>query len=545
MHHQPQIWGPPPGLLPIPTDPPGLPHMGPPPPPGPPLAQPPPAQPRLPSVREFFEENPHLRTSRSLGGALDRAGEAEETHISAQTTADTAAGGEIGRPSTPPAGNPLKPPPRGGGGGEQTVAGGEAPDAKKTMKLVRLSNPDNVKKWSSDALRVSLEQTAKVMLPGEVCTIHPVEGGFEGPYNIAMSDALARALIEDGYTDLYDTEEGAEVEPISFKVTELDAQGRPMTDAVRQRVEAARSSRRAESDLEERQRTIPFIFNGTPEIVLRMDDPPALEKAVGAVVEKIRSCITNIERSNVHQLLDRTGRPIASWIFFVVLENTSDLRESVQWPRIKWIVWNQMCQPVRVRVSGNLLASLGREQCCFMHTRECDLKGHGQVRCQARDRVMRLITLPSSIPRGGAKQERAEKRERQDQQRRATKIQMTVAQASRTVRQCDLFTLGKCMKGYGTNRPCQRKHGDASAIGCYFHEGEFPITGACTGGEECPYNHTFPNALRMEQCEAARRAGEGLPDPGELGGEEGSEQPLSQEADAEMAEGEAGSAAAP
>ena len=105
------------------------------------------------------------------------------------------------------------------------------------MKLVKLSNPENKKRWTSEAIRVSLVQTAKLMLPNELCTIHPGEGGFEGPYTVAMSEVLAEALLEDGFTDLYDTEtDGADVAPVSFQVTELDAQGRPINDEVRQRV---------------------------------------------------------------------------------------------------------------------------------------------------------------------------------------------------------------------------------------------------------------------------------------------------------------------
>lgn len=367
------------------------------------------------------------------------------------------------------------------------------------MKLVKLSNPKNVKKWTSDAIRVSLEQTAKMMLPNESCAIHPGEGNFEGPYTVAMSEVLARALIEDGYTDLYDTEaDGEDVAPISFQVTELDAQGRPINDEVRQRVLDRRSTLRAESDVRERQRTIPFIFNATPEIMLRMGDPATLDVAVQAVAGRIKACITNIARSNIHQLVDKTGKPIASWILFVVLEDASQVASAVDWPSVKWIVWSPTCQPVRVRVGGELLAAIGREQCCFRETSQCDKRTGGE-RCLSRDRAMQLVTLPSSVPRVGGRPERAEKRARQEEHRSAARVRMAVAQSSRTVRQCELFALGKCMLGYGSNRPCQRKHGDPTAVGCYYNEAEFPITGACRGGDLCPYNHAFPNALRVEQ----------------------------------------------
>ena len=399
------------------------------------------------------------------------------------------------------------------------------------MKLVKLSNPENKKKWTSDAIRVSLVQTAKIMLPGELCSIHPGEGGFEGPYTVAMSEVLARALLEDGYTDLYDTEtDGADVAPISFRVTELDAQGRDINDEVRERVQSKRSTLRAAADIKDRQRTIPFIFNATPEIMLRMEDPVALNAAVQAVAKKIKACITNIERSNIHQLVDKTGQPIASWILFVVLGSAAQLATAVEWPRVKWIVWSPTCQPVRVRVGGELLKSLGREQCCFQETGRCD-KATGGARCLSKDCAMRLITLPSSVPREDWRPERAEKRARQEEHRQANRVRMAVAQSSRTVRQCELFALGKCMKGYGSNRPCQRKHGDPSAVGCYFNEEGFPITGACTGGTLCPYNHSLPNALRMEQRDAmAREAASVLAQP-----EEDGEQPGE---DAAMEEGE-------
>ena len=53
-----------------------------------------------------------------------------------------------------------------------------------------------------------------------------------------------------------------------------------------------------------------------------------------------------------------------------------------------------------------------------------------------------------------------------------------------------MFTEGSCLKGYGSNRPCQRKHGaNPEAIGCWYNEA-FGDTCKATG--TCPYNHAFP-----------------------------------------------------
>ena len=40
--------------------------------------------------------------------------------------------------------------------------------------------------------------------------------------------------------------------------------------------------------------------------------------------------------------------------------------------QVKWIIYDPNANPVKVRVDGQVLAGMGRKQCCFMLARDCD-----------------------------------------------------------------------------------------------------------------------------------------------------------------------------
>ena len=129
--------------------------------------------------------------------------------------------------------------------------------------LVKLTNKQNTYKWSTEAIRISIEQTAKVLIGEGDYTIRTRFAGTVGPYQVAMPKKVAAALIEDGETDIFEIDATANQDAVTFQVVELDEHGREMSDEVKAKVMQRRQERRAEKDAEERSRTLRFFFEGT------------------------------------------------------------------------------------------------------------------------------------------------------------------------------------------------------------------------------------------------------------------------------------------
>ena len=381
-----------------------------------------------------------------------------------------------------------------------TEGGGEV-----AMKLIKLSNSKNTFRWSNASIRMSLEATNGILRPDHPAVVVPQEGGFEGPYLVAVTAELADVLIEEGYTELYDIDPDSFQDQTTFDVREVDAHGRDVGVEATARVEMVRAGRRAKKDRDERARTLRFFFNGTPEMLL-LAQTAQLEAITQTVAGRIADLCRPYERYNTTQLKDETGRPVPAWIVFVVMEEdttTEDYARTVRWPELKWIVYDRTRVPVKVRTSGDTLGPMGRKQCCFMLHNQCDASSNGGV-CGSRRRAMRMVTLPSTVAHPNHRAETAARKERTSATQAANKSAMAAAMASRTLATCTMFTEGSCLKGYGSNRPCQRKHGaNPEAIGCWYNEA-FGDTCKATG--TCPYNHAFPNAVRIQRREAAAAA---------------------------------------
>ena len=407
-------------------------------------------------------------------------------------------------------------PPAGGGGlqeearrveAEAATAAAMAPEPQRegggevAMKLIKLSNPKNTFRWPNAAIRMSLEATNSLLRPDHPAVVVPQEGGFEGPYLVAVTAELADVLIEEGYTELYDIDPDSTQDQTTFDVKEVDAYGRDVGAAATARVEAARAVRRAKKDGDERARTLRFFFNGTPEMLL-LSQSPQLEVITQAIAKQIADYCQPRERYNMTQLKDETGKPVMAWIVFVVMAEGST-GSLVEWENLKWIVYNRTRTPVKVRTSSETLGPLGRKQCCFMQHNQCDASRNAGV-CGSRRRAMRMVTLPSSVSHPNNRAETAARKERTALTQAANKSAMAAAMASRTLATCTMFTEGSCLKGYGSNRPCQRKHGaNPEAIGCWYNEA---FGDTCRAAGTCPYNHAFPNAVRAQRREAAAAA---------------------------------------
>ena len=190
-----------------------------------------------------------------------------------------------------------------------------------------------------------------------------------------------------------------------------------------------------------------------------------------------------------------------AWIVFVVMAEGSTGR-MVEWENLKWIVYNRTRTPVKVRTSSETLGPLGRKQCCFMQHNQCDASRNAGV-CGSRRRAMRMVTLPSSVSHPNYRAETAARKERTALTQAANESAMVAAMASRALPPCPLFGEGRCLKGYLGNRPCQRKHGtNPEAVGCWYNE----AFGDVCAAQGCPYNHTFPNAVRSQRREEAAAA---------------------------------------
>ena len=396
---------------------------------------------------------------------------------------------------TPPP--PQAQPDQVAGGG----SGGGSTDKEKLV-LVRLTNRSNTYKWSTESIRVSLEQTANMMLGEGEYPIFPRNGGTVGPYMVSMPGKLAEVLLEDEETDLFEVQAESDQDPVTFQVVQLDEQGRELSDEVREKVLAKRAERRAKKDQEESSRTIKFFFDGTPEMLAIMHDTEALGQVVGRITSEV-AAKCNHEKINVYQCKDKTGRHTASWIIFVVIKQGETVDTAVDWARVKWIIYDGTRQPVRLRVSGEALHSWGRKQCCFRKHAQCEGTATGE--CGARDRAFRMVVLPSSIRSATFRELKEEKKARIERQQAANATAMRAQMAARTVRQCERFHLGKCYKGLNGNSKCQHKH-DArpETIGCWFNETEFPLDGPCKAIGYCPYDHTKPNEVRMRRREEER-----------------------------------------
>ena len=378
-----------------------------------------------------------------------------------------------------------------------TEGGGEA-----AMKLIKLSNPKNTFRWSNASIRMSIEATNGLLRPDHPVVVVPQEGGFEGPYLVAVTAELADILIEEGYTELYDIDPESSQDQTTFDVREVDAHGRDVGVEATARVEMVRAGRRAKKDRDERSRTLRFFFNGTPEMLL-LAQTAKLEAITQAVAGRIADLCRPYERYNMTQLKDETGRPVPAWIVFVVMEedtSTDDYARTVRWPELKWIIYDRTSMPVKVRTSSETLGPMGRKQCCFMQYDQCEASSNGGV-CGSRRRAMRIVTLPSTVAHPNHRAETAARKERTSATQAANKAAMAAAMASRTLTPCPWFGEGRCLKGYGGIRPCQRKHGaNPEAVGCWYNEA---FGDACQEqGGKCPYNHAFPNAVRLQRREA-------------------------------------------
>ena len=85
-----------------------------------------------------------------------------------------------------------------------------------------------------------------------------------------------------------------------------------------------------EKDTTERQRTVRFFIQGSPEMLALMTNQEALDKCVHTICGMILRGSTNVERKNVTQVEDELGQKLCSWILFVVLDEYGNPDQSFE-----------------------------------------------------------------------------------------------------------------------------------------------------------------------------------------------------------------------
>ena len=367
------------------------------------------------------------------------------------------------------------------------------PPEPVTMAICLLSCPGNKTEFKTAAIRSSILSTAKLLGFENVTLVVQADRGRTGPYSILMPKELGMRLAEDEETSLYPQTESETVDPVDFKVSLLDEHGRATDSATLDRIQAKRAARRAEKDLDEKSRTIPFFMNGNPEMLRMMGsaDPRPRQDCVLIASEFIKERIGPIERSNVTQLLDEHDEPLNEDCLYVVLK-PGDTKEAFFgrippeiFAQLKYIVVNGRMAPVKVRLPSAVCGVANVKPCCFRT--ECIVEGGT---CGARLRTLRTLSIPSSVPPPNYRAERQSLKEHRTLSRKRQKL-VDDERASVVQRKiCPRWIKGICPRHGGDHGgKCQWRHGtmeETTVKPCGFG------VNCTTKNAGCLYSHAVP-----------------------------------------------------
>ena len=278
------------------------------------------------------------------------------------------------------------------------------PPEPTSLMLLRLSNGKNTVKFSTAQIRVSLQTVCDALGLGSAGHIEVQPKGPQGPYDLGLDNRdLYERLVAEQEVDIYPalTEEAVET---TFDVYQIDKHGRRASEAAIARVIRAREEKRAERDMIEKRQTVRIFIDGNTEMLALMNNLAERDKLATVAYNKLKSMMPiGVERSNSTLMKDEHEKHVNCNLVFVTLKSETSRTEwlrSLDWASIKYIVLSPEMNPVKVRLPADVCKEANLNPCCFRTKNIIDCsttRTEDGTQCNARESVMRGITLPSTI----------------------------------------------------------------------------------------------------------------------------------------------------